>query len=574
MVEPSKQLDAPVGAITKPTTQPPDTLWGTHQLATVAAVALMLGLSGIIAWLVIQAARYKRADQARKEEEEHYRLLVENQNDLIIKMGANHQITFASPSYCRTFGKTEPEVLSPDFCPLIDKDHRDAATRNWERLSQPPHTSVYEERVMTPQGWRWFEWSCKAVLDAQGKVREVIAVGRDETEQKNLTDQLRQAQKMEAVGHLAGGVAHDFNNLLTIIQGHSDLLLRDTTIAGKSRESLSEISAAACRAAELTRQLLTFGRRQRMRLAPIDLNQVVTNLLKMLRRLIGEQVSIETHYGASELWIEADVGMVEQVIINLVVNARDAMPKGGQLTLNTSRMEIGPNHPQPNQEAQPGEYACLVVADTGTGMNASTVKRIFEPFFTTKEAGKGTGLGLATVYGIVKQHKGWIEVESELDQGSAFKVFLPITQKRKQDEKAALKTMLGAPAPQTVLLVEDEPGVRALIVGCLQEQGHRVLEAKTAADAAGLWERHRGEIALLITDMVMPGGITGYELAHKCRSEKPGLPVIISSGYTSETNLGRHVADEGIFFLPKPFNASTLMTLVRRSLRGGTPKGQ
>jgi CheY-like chemotaxis protein len=334
---------------------------------------------------------------------------------------------------------------------------------------------------------------------------------------------------------------------------------------------LNEIDKAAKRAADLTRQLLAFGSRQIMRITPSDLNTVVENLLRMLRRLIEEQVSIQTVYAPRELWVETDVVMLEQVVTNLALNARDAMPKGGQLTIRTDQVEIDPAYTQRHHEASMGQFARLSISDTGSGMDATMIRRIFEPFYTTKEVGRGTGLGLATAYGIIKQHRGWIEVESVVGRGSIFKVHLPLTSKR-PSPKAPQDTAQGPQTPLSILLVEDDQAVRGLLARQLRDRGHRVKEAATALEALGLWAKHKAEIDLLISDMIMPGGMSGYELACQCREENPNLPVIIASGYSSKTNLSRPANEPGILYLPKPFDANTLAAVIQRGVRSASKK--
>src|ERR1043166_2507284 len=327
-----------------------------------------------------------------------------------------------------------------------------------------------------------------------------------------LETQLRQAQKMESVGQLAAGVAHDFNYLLTIIQGHAGLLPSTGSPDPLARESVRQISLAAERAANLTRQLLMFIRKQTMQPRLLDLNEVIANIFKMLRALAGDQVTLRRNLAASLPPIHADPGMLEQVLVNLAVNARDAMPKGGLLQIETFHAEIDAAYVQQQPEARPGLFVGVSVSDSGHGMDARTLERIFEPFFTTKEAGKGTGLGLALVYGIVKQHQGWLEVQSQPGKGSPFKVFLPASSKA----RAAPDPAQPGPAPgghETILLVEDEASLRDLVQEVLRKKGYTVLTAQTGRGALQVWEKHKVEIDLLLTDMMMPEGVSGAELA-------------------------------------------------------------
>jgi PAS domain S-box-containing protein len=393
----------------------------------------------------------------------------------------------------------------------------------------------------------------------------VHCYAEDITESLNLEAQLRQALKMESVGQLAAGVAHDFNNILTIIQGHAGLLLSDEALGPSPTESAKQISLAAERAANLTRQLLMFSRKQIMQPHLLNLNEVIDNVSKMLRSLLGEQVSLRRHSAENLPAIHADPGMLEQVIFNLAVNSRDAMPKGGQLVIRTYAIErdMGPVPESP--EARSGYFVCLSVSDTGHGMSPETLAHIFEPFFTTKEIGKGTGLGLATVYGIVKQHQGWVEVESELARGTTFKVFLPATCKALPAVEARRKT----PAPgghETILVVEDEPALRELVQEILEKKGYRVLQASTGTRALHIWQRHKDEVKLLLTDMMMPEGISGRELADRLVAEKPDLKLIYSSGYSLDVVSPDFTSRERVRFLQKPYDPETLAQMVRDCL--------
>jgi PAS domain S-box-containing protein len=405
-----------------------------------------------------------------------------------------------------------------------------------------------------------------AELFTLGSEPHVLVIAQDISENVNLENQLRQAQKMEAVGQLAAGVAHDFNNLLTVIQGHASLRLSGPQAPAQLSDSLKQIISAADRASALTRQLLAFSRKQIMQPKPICLNELIDNVADMLRRLIGEHIDLQCQNEEGLPYTYADACNLEQVILNLAVNARDAMPKGGQLLLRTSRVQVDPSCLDRNAEARVGDFVCLTVTDTGCGMDDFTRKHIFEPFFTTKEVGKGTGMGLATAYGIIKQHNGWIEVESELDHGTVFRIYLPVTEQKPQ-------TMTGKPetpdlrgGPETILMVEDEPLLRELVQCVLEQQGYRVLTATSGVEALKLWNESGGGADLLLTDMVMPGGMTGRELADRLRPLDADLRVIFTSGY-SQDFMGRSFAlGEGINFLPKPYHPPTLVEMVRNCL--------
>ncbi len=405
---------------------------------------------------------------------------------------------------------------------------------------------------------------------ATGKIDGLVVTVEDITERLALESQLRQSQKMESVGQLAAGLAHDINNVLTIIQGHAGLLLNATPPNGPGVRSLQQISAAADRAAGFIRQLLMFSRKQVFQTKILDLNAVLRNLETMLPRLLGEQVMLKTCYQPELPAIAADHSMIEQIVMNLMVNARDAMPKGGQLRMETSLVEVNAVHARQNPEATSGGFICLTVADTGCGMERKVLSHVFEPFFTTKEAGKGTGIGLATVYGIVKQHHGWIEVESEVGVGTTFKIFLPIAQGTAPAAPAAPPPATPSPEAipgknETILIVEDEIVLLEMIGQYLKSHHYNILIASSGAEALRVWDEHLGRIDLLLTDMIMPGGMTGHELATELKQRKAGLKVIFASGYSSEL-VGREYGPDDMLFLPKPYQPQQLARMVRKAL--------
>ncbi|HEX8850967.1 MAG TPA: ATP-binding protein [Gemmatimonadaceae bacterium] len=430
----------------------------------------------------------------------------------------------------------------------------------------------------------------RTVADARGRKRrhwlsskypvrtphgEIIGVGLtivEVTERRQLEEQLRQSQKMEAVGQLAAGVAHDFNNVLTAIRSFSELIALDLEPGSAVGEDLSEITAAADRAAALTRRLLAFSRQQVLQPAVLDPNAVVDNLTKMLGRLLGGDVRCEVALAANVGRVLADPGQLEQVLMNLAVNARDAMPDGGTLTIETANSEVdGAETGQPvgPEKPTPGEYVMLVVSDTGHGMDASTLSRIFEPFFTTKEPGKGTGLGLSTVYGIVKQSGGHIQVYSEPGRGTTFRVYLP---RVAGDPAPSLVPTRPAPtagkAVETILLVDDDDAVRSVAGRILARVGYTVLSAGSAEEAKALWGSHRGKIDLLVTDLMMPD-MNGGELAHQLLELRPGTPVLYTSGFTNETVIRRGLVGTGTPFLAKPFTIDDLQRKIRDAIEAG-----
>jgi two-component system, cell cycle sensor histidine kinase and response regulator CckA len=471
--------------------------------------------------------------------------------DPVMELASDGTLTYLNPAareMARALGLEDPEAILP----------RDSAAvaRDCLRLGQ---SKAGQEVAICG---RTLSWSFFPIVASQ----VVHCYGTDVTERINLEQQLRHAQKLESVGQLAAGVAHDFNNILTIIQGHSDRLVEKCEKDLELAEPLTQISAAAKRASSLTRQLLMFSRKQVIQSKVIDLNALLGDLAKMLHRLIGDNIALESSYAGDIPAIEADPGMIEQIIVNLAVNARDAMPKGGQLLITTSAVAVDDAYVQQHHEARTGRFVALGVRDTGCGMTRDTLERIFEPFFTTKEVGKGTGLGLATVYGIVKQHQGWLDVSSEVNIGTTFRIYFPSTNK-------PVEVIAEQPTPahkvrgkhETILLVEDEPVLRELAKVILKDYDYRVLEASTGHEAVRIFEQHNGEIDLLLTDMVMPEGMTGKELAQELKARKPELKVIYTSGY-SEDVMGEDPELRDVKFLQKPYPPPQLAKTVRECL--------
>jgi signal transduction histidine kinase/response regulator RpfG family c-di-GMP phosphodiesterase len=396
-----------------------------------------------------------------------------------------------------------------------------------------------------------------------------IAVFRDVTEQKRLERQLGQSQKMEAVGQLAGGVAHDFNNLLAVITGYGELLLQSFKPSQTEHDDMTQLLAASQRAAQLTKQLLAFSRRQVIQPKVLDLNEVVANVEKLLRRVIGEDIDLMTAPAPKLGAIRADSGQVEQVILNLTVNARDAMPQGGKLTIETANVTLDADYHDSSSRVKPGDYVMLAVSDTGTGMDAETKKHVFEPFFTTKELGKGTGLGLATVYGIVQQCNAQIWLYSELDHGTTFKVYFPRVEGVDAPAVAPRRTVSPAAASATILLVEDDDAVRQVTARMLKSRGYTVIEARGAGEARTACAEKGDGIDLLLTDIVMPE-TSGPKLAEELKGAYPRLRVLFMSGYSGAA-VARHGAiGEGVAYLEKPFTGSSLSAKVRATLEEET----
>jgi len=456
----------------------------------------------------------------------------------------------------------------------VEKNHpREVLPENVSELAHECITSGRSKlRLETKVCGRTFSWSFHPMLAS----RVVHCYAEDITERLNLEEQLRQSQKMESIGQLASGVAHDFNNMLTIIQGHTSLLLSKPTLPPEIIDPIQAVYFAAERAARLTRQLLMFSRKNIMQLEPLDLREVVGNMSKMTERLIGENITLEFQPPEKLPPVQGDAGMIEQVVLNLSVNARDAMPQGGTLTISLMAMSINAIFAETHPQARVGHFVRLRVTDTGTGMDAGTLSHVFEPFFTTKEVGKGTGLGLATVYGIVKQHEGWVEVSSEPGKGSTFDIIFPAVTKAeaiaKKDTSPGGSPVAGG--TETILIVEDEEILREMAREILQNYGYNILEASSGKEAFDVWNRHTDEINLLLTDMVMPEGISGIQLAERLLTDRPDLKIIFTSGYSSNEVSAELMARSQARFLQKPYSHNDLAKIVRDCLdkdaAGGT----
>jgi signal transduction histidine kinase/CheY-like chemotaxis protein len=412
--------------------------------------------------------------------------------------------------------------------------------------------------------WRIVEGSAVRIVESDGKV-SLVTTGRDVTERIQLEAQLHRAQKMEAIGRLASGVAHDFNDLLTVILGYSNLLLEQLDENRVLHQEVAEIKRAADRGAILTQQLLTFGRKQVLSLRPVDLNPIIGAQSGPLRQLIGEGVELKLKLAADLAPTRVDPGQIEQMIMSLAANARDAMPRGGLLSIETANLELDAASAR-RCAVQPGPYVMLAVTDTGHGMDAATQARLFEPFFTTKEPGKGTGMGLATVYGIVKQSAGAISVYSEPGCGTTFRIYLPRV--AEEPTAAVVETLAARPSSsgsETILIAEDEPAVRGFARRTLEELGYTVLEATGSVEALTIAAAHAGPIALLVTDVVMPG-LPGPKLAEKLEAARPKLRTLYVSGFTAASVISHGVPEYGIAFLAKPFSADALGHAVRAVL--------
>jgi len=519
---------------------------------------------------VAMAIERKRTEEQLHDSERKYRLLfATNPEPMFVYDFTTLRILAVNDAAIARYGYSGPEFLERTIRDIRSPEEQ--ARLDDELDNRPDEGAVRTGVRHRAKDGKVFEVDLVArPIEFAGR-RARLVLAHDVTAQRHLEEQLRQSQKMEAVGQLAGGIAHDFNNLLTAILGSTQLLLHNMPPEDPRREDAEEIKLAGHRAAELTRQLLAFSRRQVLAPKVLDLNAVVANMERMLRRLLGEDIELVTSLDATAGAVNADPGQLEQVLLNLAVNARDAMPPpaGGRLSIETARFTLHQEHVERRHRLPPGDYACLVVGDTGVGMDEATQAHLFEPFFTTKEVGKGTGLGLATVYGIVKQSGGYIWVYSERGRGTTVKVYLP-----RVPGVAEAPPLAPAPAPsevrgghETVLLVEDAAPVRALARRSLEAHGYHVIDASDGPSALELSARHGAPIDLLVTDVVMPG-MSGRELAERLAPVRPGMKVLYTSGYTDDAMVRQGVLNAGVAFLQKPFVPDSLARKVRDVLDG------
>ena len=516
--------------------------------------------------LTEEVAHRRQTEETLRRSETSYRTLFEAANDAIIIFEPEEEIILAANSRaCDTYGFSQDELIGMSLKRLTKDVPR--GEQQVGRLLQEGTGRNVETVHLNKDGQPLEMLVNASVIEYEGR-KAILSINRDITERKRLEEQFRQSQKLEAIGQLAGGVAHDFNNLLGVIIGYSDLLLDSYGPEDPPRKKVEKIRKAADSAVSITRQLLAVGRKQVLETKVLDLNAVVTEMGRMLRRLIGEDIELVIAPSPELGRVEADPGQIEQIIMNLVVNARDAMPRGGRLIIGTGNAELDGAYRKQRPEVQPGPYVMLEVSDTGVGMDAEIQARIFEPFFTTKEKGKGTGLGLATVYGIVKQSGGYIWVYSEPGEGTTFKVYLPRVEAAVVAFRSGAVREKLARASGTVLLVEDAEPLRTLARELLEGCGYTVLEAKDGAEAMEVAGQHAEPIHLLLTDVVMPG-MSGPELAERLTPGRPGMKVLYVSGYTNEAVNHRLPMKEGMAFLQKPFTRQALASKVRELLSTG-----
>jgi PAS domain S-box-containing protein len=508
----------------------------------------------------------KRVEEALRTSEERFRKIVETSGEGIGIRDASGELTFVNERFAEMLGYDSNELIGINVFSLVAPEHRDLLLDSAGRRQHTGKSGQVDVEFVRKDGGRIAViLSSSPLYDHAGNFVGALGMLTDITERKQLEAQLRVSQKIEAVGRLAGGIAHDFNNLLTAIRGHVDLLLADVPADSPIRGDVQEIRRGADRAANLTQQLLAFSRKQILQPRVLEVDKVVTGMATLIRRLIGEDIRLETLLKSNDACVHADRGQLEQVIMNLAVNARDAMPRGGRLIVETHVVDIDEDFVRANAGSRAGRYVQLLVRDTGVGMSSETLSHVFEPFFTTKEVGRGTGLGLATVYGIVKQSGGYIRVQSEENVGTGFEILLPYVEATPEvvTEPQARSSMTAR--GETVLVAEDERAVRALASRILRKRGYHVLEATDGVEALEIARQHEGRIDLLLTDIVMPI-MGGRELAEQLRSARPTSKVLFMSGYMDDALLQRGVEQGVGSLLEKPFTPDGLAAKVREVL--------
>jgi len=545
--------------------------WGEADIGLIKVESKTVGVQAVIK----DITERKEIEEALQESKEKYRCVVENAKEAIV-VAQDGILKFVNPRTLEITGYSESELLSLSFIEFIHPDDRSMVLENYKkRLQGEKVPEVYSFRMVTKEGkTRWLQIS--AVLISWDNrpaslnfLTDITEIKSAEEELKDKERQLLQVQKMEAIGRLAGGVAHDFNNLLTAIIGYTDILLLHPKLEQELKKYVEQIKNSSDRASSLIQQLLAFSRRQMMQAKTFDLNKLVANIDKMLRRLIGEDIELFTVFEKDLGLIKADPGQIEQVIMNLAVNARDAMPTGGKLIIETKNIKLDQAYFENRVNGQPELYIMLCVTDTGIGMDEETKRHIFEPFFTTKEVGRGTGLGLSTVYGIVKQSGGYIWVYSEPDKGTTFKCYFPRVDDAILEQESKQEKSLMQGGRETILLVEDEFIVRNLISNILKHYGYTVIESENGEKALEVRAQCSEQpVDMLITDVVMPG-ISGRVLADRLQSVYPEMKVLYISGYTDDAIVRHGVLDHGIPFLQKPFAPKDLAKKVREILDNG-----
>jgi two-component system, cell cycle sensor histidine kinase and response regulator CckA len=537
-------------------------------LPTLLIVACVLIIS-ILLWIVV--SQRLAGTHALRKSEARLRQTLNEMPLCYIEWDKDKKVTHWNPAAERTFGYKAEEVIGKTLTPqIVPPSVVEHVQQIWINLFRDTGgTKSTNENITKDGNIILCEWHNTPLKDCDGNVVGAFSLVQDVTERAHIEQDLQHAERLNTVGQLAAGVAHDFNNVLTIITGNVGLLLGKEDISKEVKQDLRQIELAALRAATLTRQLLAFSRQQPLLPRPLYLDEVLESSAVMLGRALGEDISFSVQLGDDPLAVEADPVMLDQLITNLVLNARDAMPDGGSIALSLTSTDLPLDIARRNADARPGPTACLVVADTGTGISRENIPKIFEPFFTTKPIGKGTGLGLSVVHGIVKQHHGWIDVQSELGKGTTFRIYLPLTTKKPTEVLEPNSAAIHATSDETkvdqktILLVEDDLTVRNLARAILERWNYRVIEAVDGMAAFGIWKKHSDQIDLLLTDMVMPNGMSGRELSLRILTERPRLPVIYMTGYSMESTVPSLRENEKRILLQKPYLAEELLQAVR-----------
>jgi len=522
-------------------------------------------------YVIRDITKRKAAEEALYRSEEKYRLLIENQNDLVVKVDIEGRFQFVSPSYCKVFGKSEEELLGKTFLPLVHEDDQQSTMKEMENIYKPPYTAYIEQRAMTKDGWKWLGWMDTAILDENNNVTAIIGVGRDlserkqaEEEKEHLEKQLRRAQKLETIGTLAGGIAHDFNNILAPIMGYADMALLNLNESDPLFNDLNQILKGTYRAKELVEQILLFSKQTEKEREPLALQTVIKEALKLLRPSIPATIEISQHIDENCKLVRADASQIHQVIVNLCTNAWQAMEeKGGRLSIELKQVELDVVDAKMYVNLHEKLYACLVISDTGPGIGEDIIERIFEPFFTTKAVNKGTGLGLSVVHGIVRSHKGDIFVKSIPGKGTSFEVFLPIQKVQKNDKETTVNEIIGG--TEHIMIVDDEVEIAGIVKRMLENFGYKVDEFHTGHEAIKAFNLQTEKYDLIITDLTMPH-LTGLDVAETIHQSDPALPVLIMTGFgdsiTAETQYKCGISK----VVGKPIVVKDLTTIVREVL--------
>ena len=507
-----------------------------------------------------------RFERALRESEERFRSVVENSHTGIVVVNSQFKCIYANKELTQLLGYSEKEILDRDFRIFLSDYEKNIFTEHKIQLEQGKKVpSRYDFEIVRKNGEKRQMQVVVSPVNMSGGEPQTVIQLLDVTERNHLEQQLRHAQKMKAIGTLAGGVAHDFNNIMTAIRGCTDLVISQIEENDPIYQDLKEVQISAERASDLTRQLLFFSRNQPMEMVTLNLNKTIEGLFKMLHRLIGEDVGISTALAPDLKRAYADKGSLEEVIMNLAVNARDAMPKGGKLSIKTENVVVDETYCENTPEGRPGDFVCISVEDSGIGMDEETLERIFEPFFSTKRPGKGSGLGLAVVYGIVKQHDGWINVYSKRGHGSTFKIYLPISDGKEERIEEEIDPAIFKGKGERILIVEDEKRVRDLAKKVLVKHGYNVFSAENLKQAKSVYTREKGKFELLFSDVVLPDG-DGIQLSEELSRKDENLKIVLSSGYTDKKSQWDIIKKKGIRFLQKPYSLISLLQIVRECL--------